>query len=211
MTNRQKWTKRILISSLALVLLAIGTSALVLGLMPVTYHLNLNSANIKDITINTGSETTVLRFDDRQNGFISNANAKDEILRLLARGGRTNELSNVFRSVSENNTVRRYPTNTHTIARTNFIQIAFDTTQFAVTGNHTAGWRLVELNRPGIQNPASTTHVRQIFIPLESLTQGFGESNWFLSTAEDGQTFVEFQLTTHGNFRYLTQFLYENF
>ena len=211
-THRSARTKKILIASLAAVLIAIGMTALILGLVPVRYDMGLSAdavrAEVKDIGVYRGpGALTILRCDDYQRGLITNANTKEEIFRLLHRGGRTNQLSQLFRRAAPRNHVTpARNTSFHNIrsqAQDQLLQITFRTPQFAVIGDRTDGFELVPA-----QGQPSATHVRQIIIPLYDIGSGWTDHTWYLSLQHEEQNFVQFQMSTRGNFRPLYNLLF---
>jgi len=216
--RRQRLTKRILLGSLVAVLVTIGITTLVMGLVPVRYSLGLVASDrqgvvIKDIGIDRGNEgETMLRFDDRQNGLVTRANTKDEILRKLQRGGTTNALSQMFRATLAPNRIDAFNatnvTNIRTtISNNQLLRITFLRPQFAITDNpdRTVRWELVPATSSN-----TARHVQQIFIPLNNVGNGWQEHHWFLSLNREDDTsqVVRYRMATHGNFASLFDMLY---
>jgi hypothetical protein len=206
--RKQRLTKRILLGSLAGLMLAIGITALVMGLVPVHYHIGLTASDgqgaiIKDIGIQRQDVEHMLRFDDREQGLITRANTKDEILRQLQRGGTTNALSQMFRSTRQPNRIDAPNTNVANIRNASsnqLLRITFLRPQFAIVD------RELVAATPG----NAATHVQQIFIPLNNVGNGWGEHQWFLSLnrEDDTSTVVRYRMHTHGNFARLADFIY---
>ncbi|MCL2587190.1 MAG: hypothetical protein FWE31_03020 [Firmicutes bacterium] len=208
----QKRNRIILVSSLVVVLLAIAITSLVLAIIPVRHSLPLLNATInnqiKDIGVVRGqgdANTTILRFSDRADGLDVNANAKDEILRLLERGGRTNQFREMFRNTRPN-TVSPTISNVSNIrSRSNhqLLEITFLNPTFAIYQN-----QLINVHDSRFDIDATETHVSMIMIPLNNIRPYWQEQQWFLNTGAEHQNFIGHYLTTRGNFHGLHNFLF---
>jgi len=206
--KNQSRNKKILVASFAAVLIVIGITTLVLALIPVRHGLGFTSANVRDqikdigVSRGTGDETT-LYLDDRQNYFITNADAKDEIIRLLERGSRTNRLSETFRRSRPRQVGQPSTTLASIISQSDnqLLHITFINSPFAI--RRVGG--ILEFGSSVDARPYEIVH--HIFIPLNNIRPYWQQQTWFMATSSGQPNFVEFNLRIMGNFRGLYNFL----
>ena len=201
----------------ALLVLGFGTASLVLGVTHTQYGHYIERNNIMRIEYRNGYRSKDLMREMRVENSL-HQNAFDEILNLLQRAGRTNNLSNLFRGnpdeTIERNTLSASHTSTfyHLYGQNSIIiWFAPQRTQFFV--------RQYSLNDFGFYERAhhtaqsNDTNVYAIAIPLVNTSNTFQSQTWYLVTrnemAERQGTSLQIAnvIQTHGNYYHLWNFV----
>jgi len=214
------WTKNITkkmvliwaISFVGVLTIVFGSVALGLGLNRVNYGSEINYDNVFGIRYMNENQNKFIHKNSADSDL--HENTMREILNLLAAGGRTNKLANLFRSTSDdtvsvNTSDWVWSGAFENAFPTNAMVIEFATPQYRITSN-------TERTQFALENAiagSNVNNVHAIYIPLDRTQNKFQEQVWYFQLTPTTGNSVELsrKLTTMGNYHKLGNYVGERF
>jgi len=197
------------LSAVGLIVAIFGITSITMVAIPKTYGASIDLSNVRAVRYLNDNTSGSFR---RGKPLIAGVetfydDARKEIVNLLARGGKTNTLSNLFRGnpkqvVENNNTETVFTSTFETNYSKNAIEIEFAKPQYSIR----------EINRTTFELlPAGQgdRDIYSIMIPLDNVGNRFQTQTWYLVSQNRTQTSagsslsISNKFTTYGNYKKL--------
>ena len=219
--KKRKITKQMLmlwgVGMLGIIVLTVSVFAVVLSTQRIYFGAHINLSYVNSITLHQGPDSPhrLIWSDDMFLGTRPSYElATRQILHDLHRGGRTNQLNQIFQpggatagTVTWAMPELRSVLNIRNRSRQHFVHITFreNENQWAIRDLPNG---LFELVCASEEFPETDTirPVYQIFILLGNVSNRFEQQTWGLSTATAPNDSVQFQFTTWGNYHRLASY-----